>query len=1255
MKKSKKKKMRRADLLLSAAIMASLAAPISATEVFSGGANGYGAQINDLGGATINKNTGTNAQIGITGNGNVIKWDHLNVGPGNKLDFNFTKDGQVGLNKVVNGISKFAGELSSSGAKGHLVISNPNGMVFMNGAMVNVDAGAATFTTHDVTWDGQLNGKITTTANGTNKGITIGGGNTTLPVPVIRVNNDLNIIAPGIDVSGADLFAGGTVRMSSADGVNFVASTTNPSFKETAPSSMHPVNVQYARANPSGGGYYSAGDYSSIKVKNTTVKATEAAMTADGRLYLYANGNINTDNVKTGKMYAKTNGIANINNTQVNGTEHSYIGGKASTVIANSTIKDSDIESDSAAFSYSNLNQARTFANSASSTSSTFDDSFFAIKNDAFIHNSMLGSSILNSDGTTVISNSTANDSSLHAGNLSARSVEFNDSNIRADYNMDILELSYVNGTKLDAEYNINVQDSKIRDNSLLTTTFGNIYLNNSEVKNSEVMTLQGIAVNYSDVTNSKMQTLLGRVDLIGSKVEKSEINSGMASLGLGTSNDINVISSEVTNSKLIATGNLNTDSSRISNSELAAGANSNIFNTKLNNSTANIIGNTNVSYFSELDNVHLNSDGNIIVGSSTLKNGTYLISKNNILLQNATIENSSARSDKNIDVTYFSTVNRGTLYGSGNVNVSDSTLKNDTRVWGGDNLNVAATNVSNSNLLSDGDVNISYFSNLDQFTNVSGYNKVNISDSTMSEHGYIYAGNEVNIAASNIKDSMVYAANNANVTYNSNLNSSFVFANNDVYTENSNLNNSNITGLHNVNFNGGQITTTVASAGNDMKINNSTIVDSQLSAGKDISASNLTSIANTTANAGKDMFLSNGVYVENSQLKAVRDFTADTVEFSDTDVYANKTVTLKTVDVDDRNLTMHDAADINLENVTSENAIFSAKNSINTKDSTLKASNLEAKNMDFKDTSLISVRADATEKITADNTQIKNGSTLSGVLGVDIANSQITGGYVVSDKNVNISDTKMQHSYIDANNINITNAELNNVDMGAGNDVNVTDSVATGEFNAYAGNDIHLLGSTFDNVTVNACGAVQIANSIKDGVYNLDKDPKTTTNGAIDNGYTLEEGTPTVINGDLNVEKAGKLDIANTHVKGDFNIDAKNVGETSIVYSTIEKGNRNTILSFAGNVLKSFIGFWTEKSPESTNVALDDASVNQYANDTIYKIAEDIDTVFRKQYKPRSFAAGDDEIQQAKQEAAANTIMNEEGTINIQKEFKVH
>ena len=198
--------------------------PVLATDtiIFGGGVNGGGAAISDLGGANINANTGNYAQIGITGNGNTITWPYMNVVQGNHLDFNFSANGQVALNNVINGISTFGGSLTSSGAAGRVIVSNPNGIIFENGSYTNCNA--LTLTTQNVNWDGQKFGQLTLTDNGSIAGIQIGQGNMN-NAAVMRIAEDLNIVAHGIKVEGADILAGDNIRLITADGVTFLATT----------------------------------------------------------------------------------------------------------------------------------------------------------------------------------------------------------------------------------------------------------------------------------------------------------------------------------------------------------------------------------------------------------------------------------------------------------------------------------------------------------------------------------------------------------------------------------------------------------------------------------------------------------------------------------------------------------------------------------------------------------------------------------------------------------------------------------------------------------------------------------------------------------------------------------------------------------------------------------------------------------------------------------------------------------------------
>jgi len=79
--------------------------------------------------------------------------------------------------------------------------------------------------------------------------------------------------------------------------------------------------------------------------------------------------------------------------------------------------------------------------------------------------------------------------------------------------------------------------------------------------------------------------------------------------------------------------------------------------------------------------------------------------------------------------------------------------------------------------------------------------------------------------------------------------------------------------------------------------------------------------------------------------------------------------------------------------------------------------------------------------------------------------------------------------------------------------------------------------------------------------------------------------------------------------------------------------------------------------APTIDNPTVDDTDTNRSLDGDwgIEKIAEDLDTVFRKQFMPKSFAASDDEIEQMKQKTLAGTLMDESGKIKIMQPFKAH
>ncbi len=277
--------------------------PTMANDIWGDGS----AVIDNTGGANLTQ-TVKKVTLGIQGNGNTITWDKLNVPKGKQLDFNFSAAGQVALNKVLTGVSTFSGAVTSSGQAGHVVISNPNGIVVANGAVFNM-VGGLTMTTHDATWDGQLKGKISTTAV-ENGGVGVSNGILMNNANVVSVGT-MNIISTGIRMNGTRLASGDRVKLYSSDGVNFYATNTQADARPVTFSS----SAQSLMGNPEKVLYNGEADVSensgqNIYMNNVTVGkkkgATNGYLTLDVKNGASASyeGNVRLSRVKSGGLLA---------------------------------------------------------------------------------------------------------------------------------------------------------------------------------------------------------------------------------------------------------------------------------------------------------------------------------------------------------------------------------------------------------------------------------------------------------------------------------------------------------------------------------------------------------------------------------------------------------------------------------------------------------------------------------------------------------------------------------------------------------------------------------------------------------------------------------------------------------------------------------------------------------------------------------------------------------------------------------------
>lgn len=169
----------------------------------------------------------------------VINWEHLNVGGNQSLTFKNVGNPNVVLNNVLEGMSTFAGMVKGENV-GHIIISNPNGIMMQGGRFET--SGALTLTTKDLSnikldADGKFHNlaqqiEDTEYKDDNNSVIVFKNGNWTNAFRDSHIEaGDINIISKGIDISKAELVAKtGNVVFKTTDGATFVAEKANKPF-----------------------------------------------------------------------------------------------------------------------------------------------------------------------------------------------------------------------------------------------------------------------------------------------------------------------------------------------------------------------------------------------------------------------------------------------------------------------------------------------------------------------------------------------------------------------------------------------------------------------------------------------------------------------------------------------------------------------------------------------------------------------------------------------------------------------------------------------------------------------------------------------------------------------------------------------------------------------------------------------------------------------------------------------------------------
>ncbi|MBE7704287.1 MAG: filamentous hemagglutinin N-terminal domain-containing protein [Cyanobacteria bacterium SIG29] len=305
--------------LLSAAVaLGVLASTTFAPAVFADVAAGALPNLNSATNADVTIGTNNNMNIQINGGQGglgTLNWNSYNVGKDASVNYEFTAHNQTALNNVsaTGGLSQIYGKITSSGcsgcgydATGKVILINPNGVLFGDGANVNLNSFTAT--TFDASFDKNTN-KLQLDRNGkTSKyGIVVMEGADIYGGKAVNLVSDNITQYAGSKIStsvapnaNGNVDSLGKVKLVTADGVNFAyynngAVKALSNLKTAANKMMISLNGEIKSGNIDARNY-SAHKDSQINLYGANLKAVKAVSGNDGNIWLTSLNDVITEN-----------------------------------------------------------------------------------------------------------------------------------------------------------------------------------------------------------------------------------------------------------------------------------------------------------------------------------------------------------------------------------------------------------------------------------------------------------------------------------------------------------------------------------------------------------------------------------------------------------------------------------------------------------------------------------------------------------------------------------------------------------------------------------------------------------------------------------------------------------------------------------------------------------------------------------------------------------------------------------------------
>lgn len=1139
-----------------------------------------GANLNNVNGATV-KTDYNNATITNIQKNSVLEWNTLNTGKDQSLNYVFPTAigaGQTALNKVVgNGMSQFAGKLTTSG-DGHVIISNPNGMLLLNGSYTQ--ANELTLTTKNVVFD--TNGNFVLKDNGNKNSITVGQG--VGNAAVVRVAKNLNIVAPIINVNGAELVSGtddksvlgGDIRLITSDGVNFYVDTNKFNANQGIKNINNTNNLTIKNAN--------------IAVKNK----------ANGKIYLTTKGNLNIENTdltgSNSEMYIGND--LNLRNSKLANAKLTTVGnatiGQGTNFKNSSIYAVKDIMTDNATVSGSILTSER---NIKISNNSVIDATKFYVKkgNADIVNSKIQGGSIIkagvlnlqnstmeNSTAETsyianLINASTIRNSKIIAGdNVKAENLRAYDSEILSNLKISVNNGSELNSVRLYAGSDISIEGSRVLNNSSLAADRDLL------VKNSSV---EGNAVIYAGNLAQIMSSSVRNADVTGNSL--SLYNARLTDSSIDLKNNLTVTQgSELSNVNAINHGELNIGgNSRVNNSTLTAQVGANLDNAYLMSTDLMTKG----SVFAKNSTFENNSsvisnDGDISISGSNINNRTDVKTQKELKVENSNVNSSKLSANK---ITFkHSNASDAELTAKETINVNtNSGIRNNSKLTAGGFINIYGTEVQNSKLKA---------------------NDLNLLDKTNMQGGDISINNNIVVQNSNVRDTNIYAGNIFEALEKSELANIYsLYAGNLININNSKLSNSNL--LSNIiKMNTGSLENSTAKAqsefiifdasdlnncrsilSNDkMEIFASNFNNSNVLSVGDMNVSGPNTLTNSRLFTNKKLFAEGLIADNNSFVGAEDTARIEKATFNNSSVYAKNYLILKSNNINNSYVSSND---IEIGKSDVKNSRFSAKRHLSFYDHST-AENIMA---DYFQS--ISVTTDS--KITNSNLRLGY-LLLDGVVAENVSadakydlkyfNSELQGDYITATAKQNIlignvtnnSNITMNGGNIIINNSNFGNAnitstlkglsmassEADSLTVSGQGNVLIYDTIVNNDLKIMNNDGVALVGDYVGgNTTVENVANVYIKSSDSESSSELFDELTANLNPA--NSYdsrkysdedfsskTYDGNKNSVFMGNLNINNAQGTEIVDTVVIGDVTIN--NVSENAEIINSYVGGN---------------------------------------------------------------------------------------------------